>query len=496
MRGAPIAGSGHGGSPSGPDRVTAAGRGPDSLRFWRGTSTFPVPFGNNSVHRSSRPHRPEPFCAAGPHRPVSMAAGPCRGRKTILRSVHDRNREAVRCLPVRASRAGCVHDRRDGRGGPARPARRRAGQGRRGRASGPPGAASGAGAAVGRLGAAGRGRRMPGALRDDVAGRGGRDTDSARHPLSNSMAAAASSSAPRKSQRTTPGMTGPNSSSSASSPCAARTGRPAARPGARSAAPCSSALLLTPGDGVAEDRLLDTGLGRGQGQPPGPPVRGAPARIVVARRRRDPAPSWSTRGSGYRLAVPAGSVDLARFREPRSRRAPAPGEPERRAVPAAAAPWRVARPGPRRRRGPDGSPRPGRPGAAERARTECASALADLGVPASAAPRTPRSRWSRTSPAGRTLRRAPAGAAHPAAGGLRAARRRAPPGRAGPPAARRRPRDLPVRRGARRPRRGPAAPATRAPPPPCPRPSPAAPAGDPRLHRPRRRRPRWSASRC
>ncbi len=137
-----------------------------------------------------------------------------------------------------------------------------------------------------------------------------------------------------------------------------------------------SAVLLTPGDVVGEQRLLELAWGPGKGS--------RRALQCAANRLRDwlrqmtgPGFTLGHTGSGYRLTVPDGAVDLVRFRRLRTA-GTAPGGPELRLgrLRAALGEWR-------------GPVLGGRPEwlaadpvvrAVEQARVDCAGELADVAI--------------------------------------------------------------------------------------------------------------------
>ncbi|WP_433334461.1 BTAD domain-containing putative transcriptional regulator [Spirillospora sp. CA-294931] len=132
------------------------------------------------------------------------------------------------------------------------------------------------------------------------------------------------------------------------------------------------ALLLTPGDVVREDRLLELAWGSERGSRRA--LQCAVHRLRTWLRDLGGTCRLEHSGTGYRLAVPDGAVDLARFRE--RVRAGSAGDPDRRLALLAAAleDWR-------------GPVLGGRPEwlaadpvvrALEQARVDCAGALADL----------------------------------------------------------------------------------------------------------------------
>jgi DNA-binding SARP family transcriptional activator len=137
-----------------------------------------------------------------------------------------------------------------------------------------------------------------------------------------------------------------------------------------------SALLLTPGDIVGEDRLLALAWGTDKGSRRA--LQCAATRLRTwLRTAVGPGVELEHAGSGYRLAVPDGAVDIGRFRVLAAAHART-GDPERGLVLLAAAlrEWR----------GPvlGGRPEPVADDPAvrevEQARIDCAGALADLAL--------------------------------------------------------------------------------------------------------------------
>ncbi|TDC62952.1 helix-turn-helix domain-containing protein [Actinomadura sp. GC306] len=137
-----------------------------------------------------------------------------------------------------------------------------------------------------------------------------------------------------------------------------------------------SALLLTPGDVVGEDRLLTLAWGADRGSRRA--LQCAATRLRTwLRTAVGPDALLEHAGSGYRLAVPAGSVDIARFRARVAAHART-DDPERSIALLAGAlrEWR----------GPvlGGHPEPVAADPAvrevEQARIDCAGALADLAL--------------------------------------------------------------------------------------------------------------------